>query len=131
MCGKEYSDGNCDKNECVGVGGKKCQGVKKPIVKNHITFDHYKDCLYENKTFNATFNTLRSRKHEVTTELMTKVALSANDDKRYIIPNDPEHRTLALGHRRAKHPALYTFDINLTTLFEKGSLMNLAYNVLG
>ena len=25
-------------------------------------------------------------------------SLSANDDKMYIIPNDPEHRALALGH---------------------------------
>lgn len=94
MCEKEYCDGNCDNKRCVGVGGKKCKGVKKTVVKNDTTFDHYKDCLFKNKTYNATFNTLRSRKHEITTERITKVALSANDDKRYIIPNDPEHRTL-------------------------------------
>lgn len=131
MCEKEYCDGNCDNKRCVGVGGKKCKGVKKTVVKNHITFDHYKDCLFENKTYNVTFNTLRSRKHEITTERITKVALSDNDDKRYIIPNDPEYRTLALGHWRAKHPVLYTFDINSKTLFEKGSLMSLAYDALG
>ena len=49
-------------------------------------------------TIYAKFNTLRPRKHEVTTECVRKVALSANDDKRHIIPNDPEHKTLALGH---------------------------------
>lgn len=77
---------------------KKCKGVKKTVVKNCITFDEYKDCLFNNTTYNAKFNTFRSRKHEVTTECITKVALSANDDKRYVIPNDPEHQKLALGH---------------------------------
>ena len=42
--------------------------------------------------------TLRSRKHEINAECITKTALSASDDKRYIVPNDLEHRTLALGH---------------------------------
>ena len=41
---------------------------------------------------------MRSRRHEITTECITKIALSANDDKRHIIPKDPKHRTLALGH---------------------------------
>ena len=81
---------------------KKRKGVKKAVVKNHITFDHYKDCLFENKIYNATFNTLRSRKHEITTDFITKVALSANDDKRYIIPDVPEHRTLLDRTNRQK-----------------------------
>ena len=81
-----------------GKGEKKCKGVKKNVVKDCITFDHYKTPLFENKTHLAKFNILRSRRHEITTECITKVALSANDDKRHIIPDDPEHRTLALGH---------------------------------
>lgn len=64
-------------------GDKKCKGVKKNVVKNCITFDHYKSCLFENKTHLARFNTLRSRKHEITTEQITKVALSTNDEKRH------------------------------------------------
>ena len=70
------------------------------MVKDSITFENYKDCLFNNTTYQAKFNALRSRKHEITTDCITKIALSANDDKRYIIPNDPEHRTLALGHYR-------------------------------
>ena len=77
---------------------KKCKGVKKAVVKNSITFENYKDCLFNGVTHRARFNTLRSRRHEITTECITKVALSANDDKRCVIPNDPEHRTLALRH---------------------------------
>lgn len=74
------------------------RSVKKNVVKNCITFDHYKDCLFNNTTHYANFNTLRSRRHDITIEQITKVALSANDDKRRIIPDDPEHKTLALGH---------------------------------
>ena len=99
-CEKDFCDGSCDDKKCIGNGSKKCKGVKKPVVKDSITFENYKDCLFNNTTYQAKFNTLRSRKHEITTECVTKVALSANDDKRYIIPNDPEHRTLALGHYR-------------------------------
>ena len=84
-----------------GKASKKCKGVKKVVVKNALTFENYKDCLFNGTTSRAQFNVLRSRKHDVTTECVTKVALSAMDDKRYVIPNDPEHRTLALGHHRA------------------------------
>ena len=72
--------------------------MKKSVVKNSITFENYKECLFGGVTHRAKFNTLRSRRHEITMECITKVALSANDDKRYVILNDPEHRTLALGH---------------------------------
>ena len=67
---------------------KKCKGVKKAVVKNSITFENYKDCLFTGVTHRAKFNTLRSRRHKITTECITKVALSANDDKRYVIPDD-------------------------------------------
>ena len=81
-----------------GQADKKCKGVKKAVVKNSITFENYKDCLSTGVTHRAKFNTLRSRRHEITTECITKVVLSANDDKRYVIPDDSEHGTLALGH---------------------------------
>lgn len=82
---------------------KKCKGIKKIIVKKCITFEDYKECLFGGKIVHAKFNTLRSRKHNVTTECITKVALSAKDDKRHIIQDDPEHKTLALGHWRIKN----------------------------
>ena len=76
------------------------------------------------------FNILRSSKRDITTECVTKVALSAHDNKRIIIPDDSEHRTLAMGHWRTRHPALYKAKINTDELFRKESLMNLAYNAL-
>ena len=129
-CEREFCDGRCEKKECVGSGGKKCKGVKSGVVKNVIAFEHYKDCLFNDKTYQERFNALRSRKHEITTDSITKIALSVNDDKRCVTPNDPEHRTIAIGHWRAKHPRLHGVEINLNELFEKGSLMNLAYNAL-
>ena len=62
--------------------GKKCKGVKKPVVKNYITLQNYKDCLFNNKIHFEKLNTFRSRKHNIMTDCITKVALSANDDKR-------------------------------------------------
>ena len=114
--------------ECGGE--RKCKGVKKSVVKDTLTVEHYEDCLWNETTYCAKFNTLRSRKHNITTECITKVALTANDNKRITIPNDPEHGTLALGHWRAKHPGLYKTKIKTERLFEKGSLMNLAYNAI-
>ena len=43
-------------------------------------------------------NVIRSYKHNVFTEEVNKVALSANDDKRYILEDGIN--TLALGHYR-------------------------------
>ena len=99
-------------------------------MKGSLTVDHYENCLMNDTTYYAKFNTLLSRKHNITTECVTKIALTTADNKRIIIPNDPEHKTLALGHWRAKHPALYNIEMNTKKLFEKGSLMNLAYNAI-
>ena len=109
---------------------KKNKGIKKSVLKNSLTVDHYEDCLKNETKYYARFNILRSRKHDVTTETVTKIALTSADNKRIIIPNDPEHGTLAPGHWRAKHPSLYNFNINTKRLFTKDSLMNLAYNAI-
>ena len=92
--------------------------------------NHYEKFLGEGTTYYARFSNLLSWKHDVTTECITKVALTSADNKRVIIPDDPEHRTLAPGHWRAKHPSLYTTDIDMKKLFEKESLMNLSYNAV-
>ena len=113
-----------------GGEDKKCKGVKKSVVKNCITLENYKDCLFNNTSHLARFNTLRSRKHEITTDCITKVALSANDDKRIPIPNDSKYGTLAIVHWRAKHPTIYDICLDREKIFRSGSLMNLAYNTL-
>ena len=67
-----------------GKEEKKCKGIKKALVKKCITFDDYKGCLFNQKPQMRQMNVIRSHKHEVFTQTVNKVALSHEDDKRFI-----------------------------------------------
>ena len=79
---------------------KKCKGIKKQVVESSISHEDYKTCLLTGKEQLRKQNMLRSYNHEVYTEEVNKVALSALDDKRYIL-KDGIH-TLAWGHYKIK-----------------------------
>ena len=81
-----------------GKEEKRCKGVKKAVVKRSINFEDYKTCLFTGKPQTRTMNVIRSHRHELFTEEINKIALSANDDKRVIL-EDGIH-TLAHGHWR-------------------------------
>ena len=83
-----------------GEETKKCKGVKKQVVESSISHEDYKTCLTTGKELLRKQNILRSYDHEVYTEEVNKIALSAQDDKRYIL-NDGVH-TLAWGHYKIK-----------------------------
>ena len=83
-----------------GKENKRCKGVKKQVVESSITHEDYKTCLRTGKEQLRKQNILRSYEHEVFTEEVNKVALSALDDKRYIL-GDGVH-TLAWGHYKIK-----------------------------
>ena len=83
-----------------GEENKKCKGVKKQVVESSITHEDYKTCLITGKELLRKQNILRSYNHEVYTEEVNKIALSATDDKRYIL-KDGMH-TLAWGHYKIK-----------------------------
>ena len=83
-----------------GKTEKKCKGVKKYVVRNHITHEDYKECLLSEKSQYRTMNTIRSRKHNVGSERINKTALSADDDKRIVLEDGV--RTLAIGHRESR-----------------------------
>jgi hypothetical protein len=76
---------------------KKCKGVKKVVIEKEITFENYKECLFSRGKQWRGMNVFRSRGHDIYTERVNKVALSADDDKR-IIMEDGIH-TLAIGHK--------------------------------
>jgi len=76
---------------------KKCKGVKKYVVNNEITLNDCKNCLFSGRPQLRPMNTIRSHKHEVFTETVNKIALSADDDKREICDNKIE--TFAHGFR--------------------------------
>ena len=81
----------------TGKVEKKCKGVKKSVVKKKISHQDYKDCLFSGRPQMRKMNVIRSHGHEIFTETVNKVALSANDDKRVIL--DGIH-TVAHGHVR-------------------------------
>ena len=80
----------------AGEDRKKCKGVKKGVIKNSITHNDYKECLFSGNEQMRKMNVIRSHGHEIYTEEVNKVALSSNDDKRIIM--DDGIRTLAHGH---------------------------------
>ena len=84
-----------------GKENKRCKGVKKQVVESSITHEDYKTCLRTGKEQLRKQNILRSYEHEVYTEEVNKIALSALDDKRYIL-GDGIH-TLAWGHYKIKN----------------------------
>ena len=45
-------------------------------------FEHYKDCLFNNKTIIKSQQRFRSDHHNVQTEEVNKIAVSSNDNKR-------------------------------------------------
>ena len=64
---------------------KKAKGVKKNVIKKDISYSDYYNCLVErvNPKYRKT-NLIASHKHEIYSEAVNKVALSADDDKRVI-----------------------------------------------
>ena len=74
---------------------KKCKGIKKCIVKRMISFDDYKRCLFSGESSHRSQLLFRSRKHEVRTLEVNKLALSREDDKRISINGVASY---AIGH---------------------------------
>ncbi|XP_074042573.1 uncharacterized protein [Leptinotarsa decemlineata] len=75
---------------------KKAKGIKTSVVKTTITFDDYEECLNNWKCMSITQRLIRSDKYQVHSIVQEKIALSPEDDKRYLIPDSDE--TLPWGH---------------------------------
>ena len=76
-----------------GKEDNKYNGVKKAVAKS--THQDYLNCLFSRKNKMRSMNLLKSDGHEIFGVTINKIALSANDDKRFILP-DGTH-TLAWG----------------------------------
>ena len=83
-----------------GKENKRCKGIKKAVVEKSIRHEDYKTCLTTGKEQLRRQNIIRSYEHTLYTEEVNKVALSAADDKRYLLKDSFD--TLAWGHRRIK-----------------------------
>ena len=67
-----------------GKEDKKAQGTKKCIIKKMIKFNDYKKCLLNDEVIFKPQQRFISKKHDVYTENINKIALSNNDDKRIV-----------------------------------------------
>ena len=85
MCA--YKTGNSE--------SKKCEGIKKCVVKKTISFEDYKACLFNGETSYRSQLMFRSSKHKVRTLELNKSVLSRDDDKRITVNGIS---SLARGH---------------------------------
>ena len=76
---------------------KRAKGVKNSTLENQITFEDYHNCIKNNCSKLGEQYSIRSKKHELYTISMEKIALNPFDDKRYIIKPDGIE-TIAWGH---------------------------------
>ena len=67
-----------------GKEDKKAKGTKKCVIKRMIKFDDYKNCLLKDEILLKPQQRFISKKHDVYTEDINKIALSNNDDKRIV-----------------------------------------------
>ena len=70
-----------------GKEHKKAKGTKKCVIKRMIKFDDFKNCLLKGKVLLKSQQRFISKKHDVYTEDINKIALSNDDDKRIVSSN--------------------------------------------
>jgi hypothetical protein len=85
-----------------GKAKKRAKGVKQCVVKGEITHNDYRKAIFSKELKNiqqtCSFNTIRARKHEISTLSQNKVSLSSVDNKRFVL--DDNIHTRAIGHWR-------------------------------
>ena len=63
---------------------KKAKGTKKCIINKMLNFNDYKNCLFDNVKVLRSQQRFKSENHSMYTENINKIALSCNDDKRFV-----------------------------------------------
>ena len=79
---------------------KRCKGIKKGTIKR-MSHKDWVTCLQSEKTLMKQMTCFRSKKHEISTVVLNKIALTAEDDKRVILADGIS--TLAYGHWKLTH----------------------------
>ena len=70
-----------------GKENKKAKGTKKCVIKKMIKFNDYKKCLLNDEVILKSQQRFTSKKHDVYTENINKIAPRNSDDKRIISSN--------------------------------------------
>ena len=79
----------------------KCKGTKKYKVKKEIRHQQFIDVLENGKSLKYSQNMFKSEKHQVYSHNTTKVALSAFNDKKYLMNNKTGY---SYGHYKIANP---------------------------
>jgi hypothetical protein len=77
---------------------KKANGIKKNVVQKEICFEDFRKCLLTKEAIYKKQNMFKTDTHDIYTVELNKKALSAYDNKRFILDNDIN--TSAWGHYR-------------------------------
>ena len=80
-----------------GEEDKKCKGIKKCIIRKTLTFEDYKNCLFNPTDVYRSQLMFRLTKHEFHMIEVNKVTLNRDDDKK--ISKKDRISTLACGHK--------------------------------
>ena len=75
---------------------KTAKGIVRNVIKNHLKHENYKQILETGERMNSSMKMIRSFDHDVYTVNVTKISLSAYDDKRFI--KDDGISSYAYGH---------------------------------
>ena len=67
-----------------GKEDKKAKGAKRCVIKKKVKFNDCKKCLFSDELILKSQQRFISKKHDVYTENVNKIALSNNDDKRIV-----------------------------------------------
>ena len=87
-------------------------GTKRSVKDSELTFNHYLNTLLTKKSQYVTQNNIVSNKHSLYSVNQTKISLSAQDTKRYILSDGIN--TLAHGHYRIQNGSAEEFPYQLS-----------------
>ena len=79
-------------------GKKTAKGIVRNVIKNHLKHNNYKHILETVERMNSSMKMIRSFDHDIYTVNVTKVSLSAYDDRQYI--QEDGITSYAYGHYR-------------------------------
>ena len=98
-----------------GEEDKKCKGIKKCIIRKTLTFEDYKNCLFNPTDVYRSQLMFRLTKHEFHMIEVNKVTLNRDDDKK--ISKKDRISTLACGHKSLSwSPILRELSLRKETL---------------
>ena len=113
---KSYSNNLFFPSSEIYLAKKKSKGVPSRHISNRVSFDDYKNCLFDKTPLTLGCESSKNEEHKgkiysfrslnlITYSIeQSKVALSSNDDKRFILPDNIH--TLALGHHQIPKPKI-------------------------